>query len=158
MPNLAARAIQGLAAGCVGLVALELTSYLDQYLRARPASDSPTRLGERLGDRLGLELGDGDARANRASALGPLAGYWDGLLLGVLGGVTMSHDDSPVVTTAALTAGAMAGSNGPLIALGITDPRTWTRDDWLSDAIPHLAYGLATTATLAALRSGERAR
>jgi hypothetical protein len=158
MPNLAARAIQGLAAGCVGLVALELTSYLDQYLRARPASESPVRLGERLGDQLGLDLGEGEARANRASALGPLAGYWDGLLLGVLGGVAMPRDGWLVVTAAALTAGAMTGSNGPLIALGITDPRTWTREDWLSDVIPHLAYGLVTTATLAALRPAERPR
>jgi len=55
--------------------------------------------------------------------------------------------------TAVLTAGAMARSNGPLIALGITDPRSWTRDDWMSDLVPHLAYGLATTATVAALRA-----
>jgi hypothetical protein len=155
MANLATRAVQGLAAGCVGLVALELTSYLDQYVRARAPSDSPTKLGERLGGRLGLALGEGEERVNRASALGPLAGYWDGLLLGVLGGVAMQRDGARLRGTAALTAGAMAGSNGPLIALGITDPRTWTRDDWLSDAIPHLAYGLATMATIVALRSGS---
>ena len=155
MPNLASRALQGLAAGCVGLVALEMTSYLDQYLRARPPSQSPTKLGERLGDQLGLELGEGKPRRNRASALGPLAGYWDGLLLGVGWSILAPSHASALSGTAALTAGAMVGSNGPLIALGITDPRSWSRDDWLTDLVPHLAYGLATTATVAALRAAN---
>lgn len=155
MANLATRAVQGLAAGCVGLIALEITSYLDQYLRARPPSDSPTKLGRRLGDELGLDLGSGEARQHRASALGPLAGYWDGLLLGIAWSSLAPRTASPALGTAALTAGAMAGSNGPLIALGITDPAEWTATDWLSDAIPHLAYGLATALTIAALRAAD---
>lgn len=28
--------------------------------------------------------------------------------------------------------------------LGVTDPRRWHANAWLSDFIPHLAYGLAT--------------
>jgi hypothetical protein len=26
----------------------------------------------------------------------------------------------------------------------VTDPRTWAPVDWVSDAIPHLAYGAVT--------------
>jgi hypothetical protein len=32
--------------------------------------------------------------------------------------------------------------------LGVTDPKTWDTTSWLSDAIPHLAYGVATWALL----------
>ena len=35
--------------------------------------------------------------------------------------------------------------------LGISDPRTWSATDWAADVVPHLAYGFATHATLAAL-------
>ena len=28
--------------------------------------------------------------------------------------------------------------------LGVTDPRTWAAADWISDAVPHLAYGVVT--------------
>jgi hypothetical protein len=38
-----------------------------------------------------------------------------------------------------------------MTVLGITDPRTWSRTDWVSDVVPHLAYGFATHSTLAAL-------
>ena len=48
----------------------------------------------------------------------------------------------------------MAGSDGPLMALGVSDPRTWSAADWASDAAPHLAYGLVTAATYHAIRSG----
>jgi hypothetical protein len=35
--------------------------------------------------------------------------------------------------------------------MGITDPRHWSTADWLADAVPHLAYGVVTHATLAGL-------
>jgi hypothetical protein len=40
----------------------------------------------------------------------------------------------------------MAGANGPMTALGITDPRRWSPAAWISDVVPHLAYGLVTAA------------
>ena len=155
LPRVAARSVHGLAAGCVGLVALEMVSYVDQYLRARPPSESPARLGEAVGDELGLDLGTGQRRANRAGAVGPLAGYWDGLLLGVAWSMLAPRDANALTGTGLLTAGAMVGSNGPLVAFGITDPRRWSREDWLSDLLPHLAYGIATTTTIAALRASQ---
>jgi hypothetical protein len=51
-----------------------------------------------------------------------------------------------------LTAGAWAGSNVPLMGLGITDPRQWTREEWQADLAPHAAYGLTTAALVALLR------
>jgi hypothetical protein len=41
-------------------------------------------------------------------------------------------------------------ANGPMTAMGLTDPRTWSRTDWLSDVLPHLAYGWVTASTYAA--------
>jgi len=41
----------------------------------------------------------------------------------------------------------------PLGLLDVSDPRDWAAMDWMSDAVPHLAYGLVT---VAALRAGER--
>jgi hypothetical protein len=46
---------------------------------------------------------------------------------------------------------AMAASDGSMTALGLTDPKSWSSTDWLSDAVPHLAYGAATAWTLKAL-------
>ncbi len=36
-------------------------------------------------------------------------------------------------------------------ALGITDPRSCGLSDWISDVIPHLAYGAATASVLQSL-------
>ncbi len=42
------------------------------------------------------------------------------------------------------SAAALVGSNGPMTALGVTDPRTWSGSDWISDVVPHVAYGVVT--------------
>ena len=49
-----------------------------------------------------------------------------------------------------LTAGAaaMASSDTAMAALGVSDPRSWSATDWLSDAVPHLAYGMVTAAVV----------
>lgn len=46
----------------------------------------------------------------------------------------------------------MALSNTTMTALHVTNPRRWTRTDWLTDLIPHLAYGAAAAATWYRLR------
>jgi hypothetical protein len=38
-----------------------------------------------------------------------------------------------------------------MAVLGVSDPRTWSAADWISDVVPHLAYGVVTYVTLAAL-------
>jgi uncharacterized membrane protein len=49
-----------------------------------------------------------------------------------------------VVTGAA----AMAATDLPAAALGVTDLHEWTPRDWVSDALPHLAFGVAAHSTL----------
>ena len=39
---------------------------------------------------------------------------------------------------------ATAGSAVPATALGIADPCEWGLNAWVSDPVPHLAYGLTT--------------
>ena len=36
-------------------------------------------------------------------------------------------------------------------ALGTTGPRSWSASDWLSDMLPHLAYGAGVVLTFDAL-------
>jgi hypothetical protein len=42
----------------------------------------------------------------------------------------------------------MIGANAPLVRMGLTDPRKWGVSGWLSDLVPHAAYGLVTAATV----------
>jgi hypothetical protein len=35
-----------------------------------------------------------------------------------------------------------------MAVLGITDPRNWSTTEWLSDVVPHLAYGVVVTTTM----------
>jgi hypothetical protein len=37
-----------------------------------------------------------------------------------------------------------------MTVLGVTDPRTWSASDWMSDVVPHVAYGAVTGSILAA--------
>ena len=46
-------------------------------------------------------------------------------------------------------------SDSTLAGLRVSDPRTWSVTDWLSDLIPHLVYGTVTYATLVALERGD---
>jgi hypothetical protein len=141
----------GLAAGAAGTTALNTTTYLDMVLRARPASSTPEASVEALAKRTGLTIpGDGDQRANRVSALGPLLGIASGLGVGVLLGVARSAGIRPGLVTGALLAGgaALIAGNGPMTVLGVTDPRTWSATDWVSDLVPHAVYGVVAGALL----------
>lgn len=35
-----------------------------------------------------------------------------------------------------------------MTVLGVTDPRSWSVGAWVSDVVPHLAYGAVTAAVL----------
>jgi hypothetical protein len=143
--------LHGAAAGAAGTTALDIVTYLDMAVRGRGASRTPERTVERIADKAHLPIpGDAETRGNRVSGLGPLLG----LAMGVGGGAALGALRAaglrpPLPVTAALTAGGvMAAANGPMAVLGITDPRAWSTVDWLSDAIPHAAYGLVTAWTL----------
>ena len=134
--------IRDLAAGAGGVVAMEIASYADMLVRGRPASDQPQQLGDALAENLDFAQGDTDADKARRSALGSLVGYIDGLTLPALATLLAFRRRSLSSHALVLTAGAMAGSSALPTALGITDPTKWSRDDWMTDIVPHLAYGI----------------
>jgi uncharacterized membrane protein len=150
---------RGLIAGATGVTALNWVGYLDMAVRGRPASDAPARLVEAGLERVDLPLpGAGDALANRLSGLGALAGIKVGLGVGVAASVARSLGlRLPAPLAIAVTgAAAMAASDVPIAALGISDPRDWSAVDWASDVVPHLAYAVATHAVLTAFERKDR--
>jgi hypothetical protein len=144
---------RGLVAGAAGTTALNAATYLDMVLRGRPSSSTPEQSVERVAQRLGVTVpGDEDRRRARVSGLAPLlgtaVGVGAGLALGGLRGAGWPRARASTLAVAWVL--AMTAGNGPMTALGVTDPRTWSASDWLADIAPHAAYALAATATLEA--------
>jgi hypothetical protein len=154
--------LAGAIAGTVGTLALDVASYLDMVVRGRPASDVPALAAGRLADQLGVDLGDGEQADNRRSALGALLGYSTGVAVGAAYGVARRgrgrrrRPVRPIRSGLALGATAMTAANLPLVAMGLTDPREWGLAGWVSDIVPHLAYGVAGAVTYRAI-VGDRA-
>ena len=145
---------RGLVAGAVGTTALNAVTYADMLLQGRTASDAPQQTAEALLERLGGHVaGSGEEYEGRRTALGQLSGYATGLAVGVL--TSFAHRAGyklpGFLGGAASGAIAMVATDVPQAALGISDPRDWGADDWYVDVVPHLAYGLATHATVQAL-------
>ncbi len=86
----------------------------------------------------------------RVSALGALTGIASGVGVGAALGLVrgLGWRPGPVVSAVVATLGALVGTNGPMTALGVTDPRTWPLESWVSDVVPHLGYGAVTAAVL----------
>ncbi|WBB76473.1 hypothetical protein O7602_13465 [Micromonospora sp. WMMD1128] len=151
----AAPLVDGAIAGAVGSAALNVVSYLDMTLRARPASTTPETTAGRLADVAHVDLGPGEEAANRRAGLGPMLGYVTGVAAGAAFGLLAARRRMPLpVAVTLLGGGVMATSDSSMTVLGVTDPRTWRRVDWLSDLVPHLAYGLVAAATWRRLRPG----
>jgi len=145
---------RGLLAGAAGTAALHAVTYLDMAVRGRPASTVPEQLVDAVADASGTAVpGRGATRDARRRGLGELAGIANGVGLGVVSslvrsaGVRMPFPVGAVVKGAA----AMAATDVPVAALGVSDLRTWTREDWIADAVPHLAYGAVVQAVVSAL-------
>lgn len=172
---MANRIVAGAIAGAAGVVALNAVGYLDMLLRGRPASDLPARVAGKLADEMGLPLdfnsdadldGDDDdddhggdedepdAPANRREALGALLGMANGVGIGVAYGLCRLIVPRPPAWLAgtALGAAAMAASDYPATRLGLTEPRDWTATDWVSDVLPHMAFGVVTAIAFEAAR------
>ncbi|MDX3098081.1 hypothetical protein PV417_26650 [Streptomyces sp. ME19-03-3] len=148
----------GAAAGAAGTTALNAVGYLDMLLRGRRASSAPGMTVERLSEAARVPIpGDDEARHNRVTALGALTGIAAGSGMGATLGLALGCGwrPAPAVLTATATVGVLIGTNGPMTVLRVTDPRTWSRSDWLSDIVPHVAYALVTTAVLTGLRAGH---
>ncbi len=99
---------------------------------------------------------DGPTAQNRPSGLGALQDYVGGPGIGALYGLTgpnLRHVRTLRAGTV-FSLGAMAASDVPIAASGVSDPGEWGTNAWLSDLVPHLAY--VPAATYKALTSGRR--
>lgn len=154
--------LTGMLAGAAGTTALNATTYLDMAVRGRPPSTTPeqtVRKGEALiGVSLSSESPDSQPAESRRSGIGALLGIAAGVGTGGVYGLLRPRlGRVPLVL---LSLGAAAGANvGPMLpmaALGVTDPREWTLDSWITDLLPHLAYGVVTTAAFEAMQQRSR--
>ena len=144
-------ALRGAAAGAAGTTALNAVTYLDMAVRGRGASSTPELTVEKLAEKAHLPIpGEGEVRENRVQGLGPLTGLAAGVGVGGLVGLARAAGfrSSSAAGTALTTLVVLLAANGPMTLLGITDPRSWSVTDWLSDLVPHLAYGAVVTATM----------
>jgi hypothetical protein len=149
----------GMVAGAAGTTALNAVTYADMALRGRPTSRTPERSVEIIADRIGLSVpGEGAARDNRLTGLGALSGIATGVAIGAaLGGLrAIGLRLPPRAGTPLVAAAAMVATDLPMARIGVSDPRTWSAADWLSDLIPHLAYAAVSCATLEALDRKRR--
>lgn len=153
--------LQGTIAGAAGTVALNISTYADMAIRGRPSSSAPANLVKTLARFVGLapaaqDGGSQDQTAqHRESGLGALFGYVNGLGTGIAYGLLREQFDEVPLPLATIGVGlaAMAASDVPLIALRVSNPKTWGISGWFSDLIPHLIYGLVTASTYEALRN-----
>ena len=146
--------LRGAAAGAAATTVLNTVTYLDMAVRGRGTSSTPEQTVEALADKAHVSIpGEGDTRDNRVAGLGPMTGIVAGVGVGALSGLARSAGfrPRPLVGGLVATVAALLAANGPMAALGISDPRTWAATDWAADVVPHLAYGFAMHSTLAAL-------
>ncbi len=143
--------LRGAAAGAAGSTALNAITYLDMAIRGRGTSSTPEQTVERLAQTAHVPIpGEGETRQNRVQGLGPLTGLVAGVGVGVAVGLVRAagYRARPVVGTLLTTLGVLVAANGPMTVLGVTDPRTWSATDWVSDLVPHLAYGAVVKTTM----------
>jgi xanthosine utilization system XapX-like protein len=149
----------GALAGAAGTAALNGVTYADMALRGRPSSDMPEKTVDLLTDRLGVSLGEEERAANRREGLGALFGYGVGLGVGAAYGLLAPRIHAGrAIAPFAVGLAAMVVSDAPAAALGLTDPRTWGAAGWMSDVVPHLAYGAVTVVTHRLLTDRDRRR
>ncbi|HEY8482524.1 MAG TPA: hypothetical protein VIL71_22090 [Spirillospora sp.] len=140
-------------AGAAGTTALNVTTYLDMVLRARGASSTPEDTVQKLADEVHIDLGEDERAQNRKQGLGALLGYGTGIGAALCyAALTRRSGASWPVGVLALGSLALLGSNVPMTALGVTDPREWSVAGWISDIVPHLVYGAATYAAYEQIR------
>lgn len=145
--------LRGAAAGAAGTTALNAVTYLDMAVRGRGTSSTPEDTVEKLAEKAHVEIpGDEETRENRLQGLGPMTGMVAGVGVGVVHALVRAAGFRPNPVVGSVLAGlvAMVASNGPMTALGVTDPRTWPAESWAMDVIPHLAYGAVTHTAIAA--------
>jgi len=144
----------GAAAGAAGTTALNAVTYLDMAVRGRPASDTPSRRCSACRrSPTWPSPGEGDARANRGSRAGPArrARYRRGVGRAALARAYRGLAPWPGRGSRSGSRPGPARVERPTTALGVTDPRTWPTSSWVSDILPHLAYGAVAACVLRGL-------
>lgn len=144
----------GAIAGAAGEIALNVVSYADMLVRARPASSMPGKVAERLAGGVGVDFAQPGERSDKASirqeASGALLGY--GMAIGMALAYAVARRAGlrlPVPVAGLLMGGgAMLIADSTATALGVTDPTEWGASGWISDIVPHAAYGLVAAATI----------
>lgn len=145
--------IRGSVAGAAGTTLLNTVSYGDMALRGRPSSSAPERTVDAIAGKAGLDVpGAGQTRESRLTGLGGLSGIAVGVGAGAaMAAVRKVAPGLPWWAGGLLTGAlAMAATDVSMAELDVSDPRTWSAADWLSDAVPHLVYGLVTYGVLIA--------
>jgi hypothetical protein len=151
----------GAVAGSTGNLTLEIVTYGDMLLRGRAASGVPAKMAATLADNFGIEAlssaATGNQADNRRSAAGALLGYALGVGLGGAYGLArpvLGRMSTPLAG-AAVGLAAMTVADASYALTGVSDPKTWSIADWISDFVPHIIYGLVTVATYEAITRGE---
>jgi uncharacterized membrane protein len=142
---------RGAVVGAAGTTALNAVGYADMAMRGRPASSVPARVAEQLARRVGGTIpGNDAARQNRLEGLGALAGIATGAGVGALAGQLRGavRRLGPLAGPAVIGGAAMLVTDVTTALLGVSDPRTWDAASWLSDIVPHLAFGAVVYAAL----------
>lgn len=140
--------LQGLLAGAAGTLALDIYTYADIFVTARPPSTLPATTVQKIAERVGLSWlarDDGDAPKNRRGGAGALLGYAVGLGAGVGYAVTRPALRRLIpwpVAGAILGGTTLLLSEGSATALGATDWSAWTPQEWLADIVPRTLYGI----------------
>ena len=152
--------LKGAMAGAAGTTALNAVGYGDMALRGRPASRTPDQVVEELARRIGLTIPDrGEAHQSRLEGLGALAGMVTGVAVGSAAGRLPGTVCrlGPLAGPATIGGAAMLATDLTTAVLGVSDPRTWDATSWLSDVVPHLAFGAVVYAALAEPLNGSAA-
>lgn len=146
----------GAAAGAIGTMALNASTYLDVVFRGRAPSQVPAETVRVAATSAGVEeiASDEPAAQHRRTGLGALFGYATGVATGVAYAVVRPRLRSLPTPVAGLGAGAaaMLVADAGAVAAGVTDPRRWRAQDWLADILPHAIFGIALAATFDRLR------
>jgi hypothetical protein len=146
------RALLGAAAGAAGNLALEVVTYGDMLFRGRSPSGVPAKMAGILADDFGIaplsSEAIGEHADNRRSAAGALLGYSLGVGLGSVYGLVRPALGRVSTPLAGIAVGlvAMTVADTSYAVTGVSDPKTWTAPDWVSDLVPHVICGLVTVA------------
>lgn len=149
----------GMAAGAAGTAALNIATYLDMTIRGRASSGVPAQVVETLAEEADIPLKaseeEEEAAQNRTSGAGALLGYDTGLGIGAAYGLLRPQLASVPrpAAGAGLGLAAMLASDLPATLLGVTNPKEWSVSSWVSDIVPHMAYGLVAAMVMHEFRA-----